>query len=123
MKKIYFTAALVVYSMYSFAQKGYEDYADEEEIIDFEKYAQLDLSKVEIISIVIGIILLLVTKKMIDKDSKSQIGVGLIGCIGVLCAFPLILVILAVAKKAIEYTIILAVVIGGLYLLFSQKEW
>lgn len=41
MKKIYATAILIAYSMSVFAQRGYDDYADEEDIKDFERYAHL----------------------------------------------------------------------------------
>ena len=119
MKKIYSTTMLIVYSMSTFAQRGYDDYADEEDIKDFERYAHLGLSKGEIISIIVGIVLLLVAKSMTDKNPNLRIGLG---CVGVLCALPLVLVILAVAQKAIGYAIILAIVVGGLYFLFGQNK-
>lgn len=120
MKKIYSTAILLFYMMSTYAQ-GYDDYdyTDEEYIEKYERYARLDLSKGEIISIVVGIVLLLVAKNMTDKNQKFRIGLG---CIGFLSAAPLVLVILAIAQKAIGYAVILAIVVGGLYYLFGQKK-
>jgi hypothetical protein len=102
-----------------YAQRVYDDYMDEEDTKDFERYAHLGLTKGEIISIIAGIILLLIAKNMTDKNPNLRI---FLGCIGFLCALPLLLVILAVAQKAIGYAIILALVVGGLYFLFGQNK-
>jgi hypothetical protein len=119
MKKIYSAAILIASSFSLLAQRGYDDYMDEEDTKDFERYAHLGLSKGEITSIIIGIVLLLIAKNMTDRNPNLRLGLG---CVGVLCALPLVLVILAVAQKAIGYAIILALVVGGLYFLFGQNK-
>lgn len=119
MIKLFSTVILTVISISVFAQRGYDDYMDEEYNEDFERYAHLGLSMGEIISIIAGIILLLIAKNMTDKNPSLRIGLG---CIGFLCAIPLILVILAISQKAIGYAIILAFVVGGLYFLFKQNK-
>lgn len=99
-----------------FAERYYE--ADEEDVASFNKYAHLNLSTYEWISIVIGIVLLLVYKTMRDQGKS---GANAIGCIGILAALPLVLIVLALAQKVIGYGIILAIVVGGLYFLFGKK--
>lgn len=119
MKKVYYLATLVTLSFSASAQRVYDDYMDDEDTENFERYAHFGLSKGEIISIFIGIILLLIAKSMTEKNQNLRFGLG---CVGVLCALPLVLVILAVAQKAIGYAVILALVVGGLYLLFGQNR-
>jgi len=120
MKKIYTTTALSIYSILAYSQMGYEYTPDEEDVQDFQRYAHLNLSKGEVISIIVGIVLLLIAKNILDTEKESNVGKGL-GCAGFICLIPLILVILAVAQKLIGYAIILAIIIGGLYLLFGKK--
>jgi hypothetical protein len=108
-----------MFSINTLAQRGYDDYLDIEDIKDFERYAHLGLSKAEIISIVIGLILLLMAKNM--NISNKTIEISLI-CIGLLCSIPLVLVILAIAQKIIGYAIILGLILGGLYLLFGYNK-
>ena len=106
----------LIITMPLYAERYYD--ADEDDVASFNKYAHLNLSSYEWISIVIGIVLLLVYKTMRD-EGKS--GANAIGCIGVLAALPLVLIVLALAQKVIGYGIILAIVVGGLYFLFGKK--
>lgn len=106
----------LIITMPLYAERYYD--ADEDDVASFNKYAHLNLSSYEWISIVIGIVLLLVYKTMRD-EGKS--GANAIGCIGILAALPLVLIVLALAQKVIGYGIILAIVVGGLYFLFGKK--
>jgi hypothetical protein len=100
------------------AQRGYEDY-DEEDVRDFERYAHLNLSSFEWICIAVGIILLLIAKSIRDQNKKTS---NVFGCLGAVAALPLLMVLLAVAQKAIGYVIILVLIVGGLYYLFGNKS-
>lgn len=106
----------IIISTPLFADRYYD--ADEEDIANFNKYAHLNLSTFEWVSIVVGIVLLLIYKNMRD-EGKS--GANAIGCIGILAALPLVLIVLALAQKVIGYGIILAIVVGGIYFLFGKK--
>jgi hypothetical protein len=119
MKKIYLTTTLLVYSISMFAQYGNDDYEHEDDNNDFERYAHLGLSKEEIISIIIGIILLLIAKYMSEKYSILRM---ITGFAGFLCILPIIMVILAVTQKVITYAVILAIIVGIIYFLFRSKK-
>lgn len=116
MKNPLLTFISLIITMPLYAERYYD--ADEDDVASFNKYAHLNLSSYEWISIVIGIVLLLVYKTMRD-EGKS--GAKAIGCIGVLAASPLVLIVLALAQKVIGYGTILAIVVGGLYFLFGKK--
>ncbi len=119
MKRLCLFAVSFLYSASIFAQRVYDDLADEDDVKQFERYAHLGLSKGEILSIVVGVVLLLIAKNLSSENEK--IGTGL-GCLGALCVLPLVLVILAVAQKVIAYGVILAVIVGALYFLFGKNE-
>lgn len=96
----------------------YDDYMDDEDRADFERYAHLGLSNFEKISIAVGIVLLLIAFNA-KLNEKLKIGIG---CIGILASLPLAMVILAVASKALSYALIGALIIGGLWFLFGRKK-
>lgn len=105
-----------LFPIISFAQR-YDDYMDDEDRADFERYAHLGLSNFEKISIAVGIVLLLIAFNA-KMNEKLKVGIG---CIGILASLPLAMVILAVATKAVSYALIGAAIIGGLWYLFSGK--
>jgi hypothetical protein len=102
-----------------YAQRGVDDYMDEDDVREFERHAHLNLSTFEWVSILVGVGLLFAAKSIRDKNTGAS---NVLGCLGILGALPLVLVILAVAQKAVTYGIILALIIGGLYLLFGRKS-
>jgi hypothetical protein len=101
------------------AQRGGDDFMDEEDVRDFQRYAHGGLSKFETISIVVGIVLLLIAKSIRENNRSTSNVIGIIGCLAIL---PLILVLLAVIQKAIGYTIIAVLIIGGLVYLIGRKS-
>ena len=109
----------MMYSISIFAQIGTNDIYDSEDSNRMERYAHFGLSTGETVSIVIGIILLLIAKNMTDKSSNLKTGLG---CVGIVCAFPLVFVVLAVAQKTIGYASVLVIVGGGLYFLFGKNK-
>lgn len=92
---------------------------DEDEIRDFNRYAHFGLSTFEWISIAVGIVLLLIYREVKTKNKSFA---TILAVIGVIAIIPLVLVILALAQKAIGYAIALAVVVGALYFLFGNKK-
>lgn len=114
--KILSIVIFLALSIISSAQR-YDDYMDEEERADFERYAHLGLSNFEKISIAVGIVLLLIAFNA-KMNEKLKMGIG---CVGILAALPLAMVLLAVASKAVSYALIVAAIIGGLWYLFSGK--
>lgn len=113
-----FTAMLLVTDCL-YAQRGGDDYMDEEDVRDFQRYAHGGLSKFETISIVVGIVLLLIAKSMRENNHSFSNVVGIIGCLAIL---PLVLVLLAVLQKVIGYAIVAVLIIGGLVYLFGSKQ-
>lgn len=93
--------------------------ADHDDVELFNKYSHLNLPTHEWVMIGIGIVLLLVHKNM-KEEGKS--GANAVGCLGIIAALPLILIIIAVAQKAIGYGILLAAIVGVLYLVFKNKD-
>ena len=117
MRKLYFLALQLFLSVVTFAQR-YDDYADEEDRRDFERYVHMNLSNFEIASIAVGIILLLI---VFNANLNNKLKTG-IGCVAVLALLPLLLVVLAVAQKIFFYGVILAIIVGGLWFLFGRKD-
>jgi uncharacterized Tic20 family protein len=98
---------------------GADEYMDEEDIEDFNRYAHFQLSSFEWWSIVVGVILIFIAREIGEK----QKGVStVLYIIGGLASLPLVLVILALAQKAIGYALALAIVVGALYFLFGKKS-
>lgn len=95
-----------------------QDY-DADEIRDFERYAHVGLSKGEIISIVVGVVLVLVAKSIRDNNQQAS---NVVGCLGILAGFPLLMVLLAVAQKVLAYGLVLALIVGGIYFLLGKKS-
>jgi hypothetical protein len=119
LKQIGFTILLLFVTSISFCQRGYDVDYESDDISDFQRYAHFRLSGGEFLAIVIGIILLLIAKNMTDINTNLRRGVG---CLGLICSLPLILVILALTQKAMGYALVLAIVVGGLYYLFNQDN-
>jgi hypothetical protein len=98
---------------------GADEYLDDDDIRDFNRYAHFGLSSSEWMSIIIGIVLILIAREIKEK----QKGVStVLFVIGGLASIPLLLVILALAQKAIGYALALALVVGTLYFLFGKKS-
>lgn len=120
MKYLSFILLVFLSSINVFSQRvGADEYLDDDDIRDFNRYAHFGLSSFEWCSIVVGIVLILIAREIREK----QKGVStVLFIIGGLASIPLLLVILALAQKAIGYAIALAVVVGALYYLFGKKS-
>lgn len=117
MKQKAFLLYSILLNTFEVYSQGYDGYMDEEDRADFERYAHFGLSTFEKISIAVGIVLLLIAFNA-KLNEKFKFGIG---CIGLLAAIPLVLVVLAVAQKALYYVLITAAIVGGLWYLFSGK--
>lgn len=117
--KFSFSLIFILLYLISPAQRmSVDDYTDEEDVKDFNRYAHLGLSTFEWWSIVIGIVLILIAREI----NNNQKGIStLLFVIGGLAVLPLVLVILALAQKAIGYGIALAAILAVLYFLFGKK--
>lgn len=111
-----FSYLFLLSSLKLFAQD--EGDSDDEQS-QFERYAHLGLSKGEIISIVIGILLILIA---INFNLRSKILVKIVFGLGIICLLPLLAVILAVGQKVVAYGLILAFIIGALYFIFTIRK-
>ena len=121
MKKIYILLSLLIISISLFAQTDDWEYVrtdDKESTGDFVEYVHFCFSKSGIISIIIGLFLLLIAKNIQNKNSILRMGLG---CFGVLCILPLILLILVIAQKLLGYAIIIAMIVGIYHIVKQDK--
>lgn len=115
-----FTIVAILISNLVSAQRAYvDDYADEDDIRDFDRYAHFGLTTFEWWSIVIGVILILMARGLKENQKSGSTPLFIIGGLAVL---PLVLVILAIAQKVIGYGLALAAILGVLYFLFGKKS-
>lgn len=98
---------------------GADEYLDDDDIRDFNRYAHFGLSSFEWGSIIVGIVLILIAREIREKQKGAS---SVLFVIGGLAILPLLLVVLALAQKAIGYAIALALVVGALYYLFGKKS-
>ncbi len=116
-KKILATFLFSYSALIAFTQRGYDDDSDADDIKSWERYAHVGLTKVEIGAIVVGIILIIVSQSINNNRlGKILMWVGFFFCI------PLLMVILAVASKVIQYAIMLTIILGVLYFILSLFE-
>ena len=95
-----------------------DDYADEEDIREFNRYAHFKLTTFEWWSIVIGVVLIIIAKGLKENNKSGSTPLFIIGGLAVL---PLVLVILSIAQKIIGYGLVLGAIIAVLYFLFGKK--
>lgn len=90
-------------------------YSENEEPLDYDRYASLTLTNYEVWSIVIGILLLTISiigwKKYPNFAPLSLI----LGFISIICLVPLVTIILSIASKVLKYAMILGFIILCLY--------
>lgn len=106
--------------VYLYGQMDYWlDEPDPDREKEFNRYAHLGLTTVEWLLIIIGLILILIAKKISNDHERISTVFYYVG--GFAC-LPLIMIIISLAQKVLEYAFFLALILGLLYFIYRDKS-
>ena len=100
-----------------FASDRFSDDPDVDQILENERYARLDLTGLEWISIVVGILLIVIGREL--RSQNSKVGTPLLVVGGLLC-IPLLLIIGTLFFKIVGYAIAFGVIVYVVYALLKN---